>query len=86
MLVSEFIKWVELYRAFKMTDCPTPGCDGERHANQVTCKRCWYRVSPATRKRVWREYKRSAGSRSHLEAVRDAKREAHESFNEELHQ
>lgn len=48
--------------------CPAPGCGARIAFDLFACKNHWYRVSPANRGRLWREYRNNFGERSYFEA------------------
>jgi hypothetical protein len=37
--------------------CPTPTCSGSMDADQLCCKRCWFKIPAGLRSTVWRTWK-----------------------------
>lgn len=63
-------------RRTKTHVCSVPDCTAKRDAKAVMCHAHWFQVSKATRDRVWREYKKQAGSPDHMSAIWQAIMEA----------
>lgn len=53
-------------------DCPVQGCDGKRHANEILCKRHWFRLPLRLRQEIWRAFKAGPGSEYHDRLVTKA--------------
>ncbi len=45
--------------------CPAEGCDRQVPTEQLACKSHWYRVTPATRRRVWSAYQHGTDEQHH---------------------
>lgn len=57
--------------------CRTVGCSYHRDEEwHLLCARCWYLLSPETRRRVLDEYRRKPRSAAHVKACSDARAEA----------
>jgi len=55
-------------------ECPGPGCKQSIPYHMLACRRHWYQVSPATRRRVWGTWAvgSGAGTPEHSEAIEQA--------------
>lgn len=60
-----------------MTDtheCPGPGCSRKVASHMLACRRHWFQVSAATRRRVWDAWAGGlgAGTNEHTDAITQA--------------
>jgi hypothetical protein len=58
--------------------CPGTGCKRRVPGHRLACPHHWFKVSPATRRRVWDTYLHEADGTEHDRAIADAIEEMNE--------